>query len=135
MTASSGVSDMAVLGALCIPDTHKTKYPVLLFTFLGSLHCNSPFSHRFSVRNVEILSVKDPQPSASLRDWIVKICKSIHTERHAFLAQLTGAGTLSFHQNFKVGHLMLQKQSLCLNLRLHRSKKNKERFTQENWRD
>lgn len=50
VTTSSDVSNVAVLGALCIPDIHKTTYPVFLFTFLGSLNCNSPpLSYEFSV--------------------------------------------------------------------------------------
>lgn len=84
------VSDKAILGALCSPSSHETRYMVLLLSPLGSLNYSSltiPSDFAVAVKeNVEVLPVKGPEASAALRDWIAKDCTLLPPSKQTLAA-------------------------------------------------
>lgn len=99
------VPNEAILGELCSPNSHKTRYMVFLLSPLGSPNYSSlPIPSDFAVvtmENVEVLPIKDPECNATFRDSIAKAYAVLHPSTQ----KLAAPGTINcwWHLAFPPG--------------------------------
>ena len=92
-------------GSILHVSSHKTRHMVFLWSPLGSLnHSSLSIPSNFAVvamEKVEVLPVKDPEPSAALRDQIAKAWTVLHPSTE----KLAAPGTINccWHLAFPPG--------------------------------